>query len=93
MRKIIALIIALLLAVAMFVWILFHNVYANLTWVVAVNRNTHIVTVEDFNGHLWQFCDDEDQWDEGNLVNLVMFDMFTAEITDDIIVRTLYERW
>lgn len=71
--------------------ILAQNTYANLTKVVDVDRDAHIVTCEDYNGNMWEF-EEEDEWHEGDLCNLVMFDNFTAEITDDIIIRETYER-
>ena len=82
MRKLLALILCGILA---------RNMYANLTTVVELDRDADVVTCEDYNGHLWEFYGCED-WCEGDLCNLVMFDNFTAEVTDDVIVRATYER-
>lgn len=71
--------------------IMSQNTYANLTTVVNVDRTNHIVTCEDYNGNLWEF-EEDDEWYEGDLCNLVMFDCETAEVTDDVIVRATYER-
>lgn len=67
------------------------NMYANLTEVVCVDRSADVVTCEDYNGNLWEFYGCED-WYEGDLCNLVIFDNGTAEVTDDIIIRATYER-
>ena len=82
MRKLLALILC---------GILRGNLYANLTKVVHVDRNTDVVTCEDFNGHIWKFCGAED-WQVGDECNLVMFDCGTEEIADDVIIRETYER-
>ena len=82
MRKIIALILC---------GIISQHLYGNLTTIVEINRNTDVVTCEDYHGHVWEFYGCED-WCEGDLCNLVMFDNFTTEITDDVIVRETYER-
>ena len=65
--------------------------YALTTVVVEVDRDNDTVTCEDYNGHLWEFYGCED-WEIGDLCNLVMFDCGTAEVTDDVIVRATYER-
>ena len=82
MRKLLALLLCGILAL---------NTYANLTTVVELDRDADVVTCEDYNGNLWEFYGVED-WEIGDLCNLVMFDCGTAEITDDVIVRATYER-
>ena len=82
MRKIMCGILALMLS---------RHLYANLTTIVEIDRNADVVTCEDYNGNLWEFTGCED-WYVGDLCNLVMFDNNTAEIYDDIILRTIYER-
>ena len=71
--------------------VLAQNTYANLTKVTNVDHDTHIVTCRDFNGHEWQF-DEDDEWHKGDLCNLVMFDNGTEEIYDDVIIGAYYER-
>ena len=82
MNKLIAIILCGIMA---------QHCYANLTKVVDIDRNADIVTVEDFNGHQWKFggCDD---WEEGDMCNLTMFDCGTEDITDDRIMSERYER-
>lgn len=67
------------------------NLYANLTTIVDIDRNTDVVVCEDCNGNLWEFYGAED-WQVGDECNLVMFDCGTDEITDDVIIRETYER-
>lgn len=58
--------------------------------VVNVDYNTDTVTIEDSVGLLWDFqgCDD---WQEEDIVALIMFNNFTTlGIYDDMIVRTRY---
>lgn len=82
MRKLLALLLC---------GILRGNLYANLTTVVEIDRNADVVVCQDFNGFVWEFYGAED-WAEGDLCNLVMYDNLTEKIYDDIIVRTIYER-
>ena len=65
--------------------------YPNLTKIIDIDRSAHIVLCVDFNGNLWEFEEDDD-WQIGDYCNLLMHDCGTEEITDDIIVRTYYER-
>ena len=82
MRKLLALVLC---------GILRGNLYANLTTVVDIDRNADVVVCQDFNGMVWEFYGAED-WCEGDLCNLVMYDNLTEKIYDDIIVRATYER-
>ena len=82
MRKIMCGILALMLS---------RHLYANLTKIVEIDRNTDVVVCEDCNGNLWEFSGAED-WQVGDECNLVMFDCGTEEIADDVIIRETYER-
>jgi hypothetical protein len=57
--------------------------------VTAIDREADFVTVETQNGHLWAFYGAED-WMEGDIVAMLMNDMGTAEIVDDMIVSARY---
>lgn len=82
MRKLLALILC---------GILSQHLYSNLTTIVEIDRDTDIVYCEDFNGYVWSFTGAED-WETGDLCNLVMYDNMTEKVYDDVIVRTIYER-
>ena len=47
------------------------------------------MTVEDFNGNLWQFDGAED-WVEGDICTLIMNSKGTEEIKDDTIISVHY---
>lgn len=64
-------------------------VYPKAGIVIEVNYETDTVTVEDCNGDLWEFGDTSD-WEEGDIVAMIMFDCFSKEIYDDIIVSNRY---
>ena len=57
--------------------------------VINVDYDTDTVTAEDCNGELWEFSPTSD-WEEGDIVAMIMFDHFTPEIYDDIIVNNRY---
>ena len=69
-----------------------HQLYALTTVVVNVDYNNDVVTVEDFNGFLWEFEGCED-WYEGDCCAMVMDDMGTDLIFDDEILSTRYNAW
>ena len=73
------------------VLMLSQHLYANMTTIVKIDRNADVVTCVDYNGYVWEFYGCED-WCEGDLCNLVMYDNMTDRITDDVIVRKIYER-
>ena len=73
--KIIAIIIALLIAMG-------GNTYTMSAVVTDVDADT--VTVEDFNGNVWEFYGDG--FAVGEILTLVMDDCGTTNITDDMIV-------
>ena len=69
-----------------------HELYALTTIVVNVDYDNDIVTVEDFNGFLWEFEGCED-WYEGDCCSMVMDNMGTDLIFDDVILNTHYNAW
>lgn len=66
--------------------------YAKSAVVTEVNYSADVVTCEDFNGFLWQFEGCED-WLEGDIASMVMFDNGTTSIYDDVILSALYTGW
>lgn len=67
----------------------FENLYGLTTIVFNVSYSTDVVTVEDFNGNLWQFDGAED-WVEGDICTLIMNNKGTTEIKDDTIISVRY---
>ena len=67
----------------------FEGLYGLTTVVFNVSYSTDVVTVEDFNGNLWQFDGAED-WVEGDICTLIMNSKGTAEIKDDTIISVHY---
>jgi len=64
--------------------------YPMTTVVTHVSRTTNTVTVQDFNGNLWQFKGVED-WDIGDICSCIMSDNGTELIDDDKIVKVKYD--
>lgn len=60
--------------------------------VCEIDQQNNIVTVEDFNGNLWQFEGCED-WREGDICAMIMNDNSTEEIYDDTIEMVAYNGW
>ncbi len=66
--------------------------YALATTVNAIDRDTDVVTCEDYNGNLWEFYGVED-WQVGDNANLLMDTMGTERIYDDEICGATYGAW
>lgn len=66
--------------------------YALTTVVTAIDRDTDVVTCEDYNGNLWKFYGVED-WQVGDNANLLMDTMGTERIYDDEICGATYGAW
>ena len=66
--------------------------YALATTVCAIDRDTDVVTCEDYNGNLWEFYGVED-WQVGDNANLLMDSMDTERIYDDEICGATYGGW
>lgn len=68
------------------------EIYSLTTVVVDVNYETDIVTCEDFNGNAWDFYGCED-WLEGDICSMVMYNHGTVIIYDDEIINVRYCGW
>lgn len=66
--------------------------YALSTTVVEVDHFNDIVTVEDFNGNIWEFEGVED-WEVGDIASCLMDSKGTETIFDDEIVKVKYDGW
>lgn len=64
--------------------------YPKTTQVISVNEDTDTVVLEDYVGHIWSFTGVED-WEEGDVCSLLMFNMGTSEIYDDVILASRYD--
>lgn len=65
------------------------NLYPTTMVVTEVDYKTDIVTMEDFNGNIWQFEGTED-WMTGDIVGCIMDSKGTDLIYDDEIVKIRY---
>lgn len=65
------------------------EIYPLTTIVIETNYISDVVTVEDFNGNLWEFSGVED-WQEGDICSLIMYDNGTRIIYDDQIIKAHY---
>lgn len=65
------------------------NYYPQTMYVYQVDTIHDVVTFVDHNHELWQIEGVED-WDVGECASLIMFDNYTPEIKDDVIVRARY---
>jgi len=65
------------------------NLYGMTAVVTHVSQATDTVTIEDFNGNLWQFKGAED-WAIDDVVSCIMDNRGTALIKDDYIVKVQY---
>jgi len=66
-----------------------NHFYSATAIVDSLDTNNDVVTCVDYNGNIWTFYGVED-WQEGDIVSLLMNDMGTATIYDDEIVKTYY---
>lgn len=66
--------------------------YAMTTKVIKVDKPIDTVTIQDFNGNLWQFKGIKD-WTEGAICSCIMNDNGTDSIKDDKIISTHYDGW
>lgn len=69
------------------------EIYSNHTYplstvVECVNGNE--VTTRDFNGNLWTFIDNTEDWYKGDICSLIMHDNYTSIIYDDTIIKAQY---
>ena len=66
--------------------------YAMTAEVVNVSEARDIVTVEDYNGNLWEFYGAED-WHEKDCASLLMDSKGTDTIKDDEIIKVTFSAW
>ena len=66
--------------------------YTMTTKVIKVDKPTDTVTIQDFNGNLWQFKGVKD-WEEGAICSCIMDNNGTDSIKDDKIISTHYDGW
>ena len=65
-----------------------NHTYPLSTVVECVNGNE--VTTRDFNGNLWTFTDNTEDWIKGDICSLIMHDNYTDIIYDDTIIKAQY---
>lgn len=65
-----------------------NHTYPLSTVVECVHENE--VTTRDFNGNLWTFTDDTEDWVKGDICSLIMHDNYTSIIYDDEIIKAQY---
>lgn len=63
--------------------------YPETAIVVGLDYDSDIVTVRNYNGHLWEFNGCED-YAIDDVVGMIMFDNGTREISDDQIIDVRY---
>lgn len=68
------------------------NYYAMTAEVVNVSEERDTVTVEDYNGNLWEFYGAED-WHEKDCASLLMNSKGTDTIKDDEIIKATFSAW
>ena len=64
------------------------HIYPLSTVVECINGNE--VTTRDFNGNLWVFTDNTEDWFKGDVCSLIMHDNYTDIIYDDTIIKAQY---
>lgn len=64
------------------------HTYPLSTVVECVNGNE--ITTKDFNGNLWTFIDNSEDWYKGDICSLIMHDNYTDIIYDDTIIKAQY---
>lgn len=65
-----------------------NHTYPLSTVVECVNGNK--ITAKDFNGNLWTFADNTEDWYKGDICSLIMHDNYTSIIYDDTIIKAQY---
>lgn len=64
------------------------HTYPLSTVIECVNGNE--ITTKDFNGNLWTFTDNTEDWIKGDICSLIMHDNYTDIIYDDTIIKAQY---
>lgn len=68
------------------------GVYSTTTMVTNVDYDADVVTIQTFSGIEYQFEGCED-WYEGDICTVTMYDNGTDEVYDDEILQTRYSGW
>lgn len=64
------------------------HTYPLSTVIECVNGNE--IIAKDFNGNLWTFTDNTEDWYKGDICSLIMHDNYTDIIYDDTIIKAQY---
>ena len=64
------------------------HAYPLSTVIECVNGNE--IIAKDFNGNLWTFTDNTEDWIKGDICSLIMHDNHTSIIYDDEIIKAQY---
>lgn len=67
----------------------YEDIYPTTAVVSEVNYEENLVSVEDFNGNIWQFTETDD-WAVGDICSMIMDSKKTEEIEDDEILSVRY---
>ncbi len=65
-----------------------NHTYPLSTVIECVNGNE--IIAKDFNGNLWTFTDNTEDWYKGDICSLIMHDNYTDIIYDDTIIKAQY---
>ena len=94
-RIVVALLLALLMVMMCIVFVHAeeaHELYATAGIVYWIDENTNTVSVTTFDGNQWDF-EGTEGWFIGDIVAMMMDDMGTSAIEDDVIVNVRYCGW
>ena len=71
----------------------FENVYPKLTAVFEIENESQfrIVRCMDSSRNVWEFYDDEFEWEVGDVANLLMWDCNSQNPYDDEIINVIWE--
>ena len=69
-----------------------NKLYPMTALVMELDEAQDLVYCEDYSGNIWVFSGVDD-WCEGDLVSMMMYDNGTAEIEDDEILEIRYSGW
>lgn len=67
----------------------YEDIYPTTAIVSEVNYEENLVSVEDFNGNVWQFTETDD-WEIGDICSMIMDSKKTERIYDDEILSVRY---
>ena len=68
------------------------HVYPLSGTIVAVIPDNDIIVIQDYNGNIWEWSGIED-WYEGDIAAMIMYDNNTESIYDDEIIDIMYSGW